>query len=309
MGVRRNIAGRSLALAGLRTLSLVFFVLVLVFALFSILPADPVRSLLGPHTTEAAVGALRQEFGLDQPLHVRFVAYLKGVVTMDFGRSFVTRRPVAPDVAVAFRNTLVYVSGALLLACLYSVLSSFVVTLRPPGSLRVVEALNGIFTSVPSLVVAVGIGVALLLTGLPPFVPVEYHRTVAASVALAIYPACTLSQILIHQMARLRHSTHVRAIRSFGYSELRLFCRTLLPGALPPWLAQLSNVAASLVAGSIVVEVVFSLPGLGRLVLQSVLRSDLPMIQAVVLMTAVSFLLLDGCMELVYRRYIRSYNV
>lgn len=290
-------------LAIVNRLSLILFLLVLVFFLFSALPADPVRALLGVNATEEAVEALRGEFGLDRPLLVRFVDYLGGAIRLDFGRSYVTRRSVGPDVVSAYCATLTYVGGALTLSLLYSLFTAVVAYFGARPLRQFIQAVNSVFTSIPSLVVAVGFGVTFLVGDLFAFIEAaSLRRTVMASVALAVYPACSLSQILIEELDQVRLTTYVVANRSFGFSELQLFVQPVIRNALLPWLAQLSNVAATLVAGSIVVEVVFSLAGLGRLVVQSVMRADLPMIQGIVLVTAGSFLLLDAFVELLYQR-------
>jgi ABC-type dipeptide/oligopeptide/nickel transport system permease component len=123
---------------------------------------------------------------------------------------------------------------------------------------------------------------------------------VISSVVLSVHPGCTLSQILIEETRNIKDKPFVLMGRSLGLPEIKVFQHYILPKALLPWGAQLSNVAASLVAGSIIIEVVFSLPGLGRLILQSVLENDLPMMRGIVLVSSVSFIILDFIVELIY---------
>ena len=282
---------------------LVLALLVIVFLIFSALPSDPARLILGPNASEQAVSALRQELGLDRPLDRRFTAYLTDLARLDLGTSFVTRRPVAPDVVVAARSTFTYVGWALLLALLYSLATSTHAYFAGERIRRLVQATNSALTSVPALIVALGVGLLFLGFNLLAFVKAgDVRNVVLASLALAVYPACTLSQILIEECESVRREQYVVAARSAGYGEQRLYWKVVFRHALLPWMAQLSNVAASLVAGSVIIEVVFSLPGLGRLILQSVLRVDFPMIQGVVLVTSLSFLALNFAAETLYAR-------
>jgi len=293
--------GTQLARSFLYNAGLIAFLLVLVFLLFSALPADPARLMLGTNASQQAVTELREELGLNQSLLTRFVQYLENVVTLSFGNSYVTRRPVAPDLFSAFNATLTYVGSALLISVVYSLLSTCLAYFGGKRPRRAIRVINSFFTSIPSLVVAIALGVLFLSTNALAFVePVSLRNVLTAALVLSVYPGCTLSQILIEESLEVRQAQYVTMGRSLGYSETRVFFSYVLRNAILPWLAQFSNVAASMVAGSIVVEVVFSLPGLGRLIIQSVLRSDFPMMQGIVLVTSISFLVIDFVMERVY---------
>jgi len=259
--------------------------------------------MLGVNATEEAVATLRRELGLDRPLTQRFSTYVSTLVRLELGQSYVTRRPVAPEIGAAFSATLTYVALALLASIAYSVFSTAVAYFGGSPVRRVIHGINGALTSVPSLVVAIGLGVLALGVNLLGFIgSADLRSTLTGALVLSVYPSCTLSQILIEETTRVRASPFVTAARSFGFSEARLFGAFVMRNASLPWLAQLSNVAASLVAGSIVVEVVFSLPGIGRLLVQSVLRGDFPMMQGIVIVTSITFLMLDFVAEQVYRR-------
>ena len=292
-----------LARSFLYNAGLIFTLLLLVFLIFSALPSDPARLILGVNASEEAVDALRRELNLDRPLYERFGIYLSDLAQLEFGTSFVTRRPVAPAILTAAGATFTYVGWALLYGVLYSLITAVLAYFGHRRTRSVVQAINNSFTSVPSLIVALGIGLFFLGFNVLGFVESsDLRNMLLASTALAVYPACTLSQILIEESDAVRRKQYVTVARSAGFSERRIFGAVVLRNALLPWLAQLSNVAAALVAGSVIVEVVFSLPGLGRLVLQSVLRQDFPMIQGVVLVTSISFLLLNFVTEQVYLR-------
>ncbi len=105
---------------------------------------------------------------------------------------------------------------------------------------------------------------------------------------------------MISEDRRIRRQLSVLAGRSIGLAESRLYFTRVLPQALSAWLAQLSNISASLLAGSVFIEIIFSIPGLGHLVAQSVLRQDYPMIQAILIICFFGFILLNWILERLY---------
>jgi peptide/nickel transport system permease protein len=295
--------GRFIRAAGwraLRTIGLAAFVLITVFLLFTALPADPARSILGSNASDAAVQSFEREHGLDQPLSHQFVDYISGLIVLDFGTSFVTQRSVGPRVWRALIATLNYVGAALALSMFLSIL----LTTLASWQRHVRDAIMNVtsaMTSLPALVYALGVGLLLLGTGVLNFIPsTNLQNLFSAAIALSIYPTCSLSQILIEKMEATRREGYVRTLKSIGRGRRYIHFRVVMRRALLPWVAQLSNVAAGLVAGSIVIELVFSLPGLGQLILQSVLQQDYPMVQAIVLISVLLFIVIDACSEVVY---------
>ncbi|NLP09014.1 ABC transporter permease [bacterium] len=284
----------------LHHLMLLLGLLILVFILFSGLPANPARSMLGLNASEEAVRALEQELGLDQPLQRQFLRYLNGLVHLDFGVSFVTRRPVHMDLFSAVWATLRYVSIALLVSLTASLalatLAHFHRRLR-----RVIWLAAAVVTSLPNLVWALGLGLLILKCRLLIIIPsIQIRYVFMAALALSLYPVATLSQILISEDRRINRQLFILAGRSIGLGESRLFFTRVLPQALSAWLAQLSNISASLLAGSVFIEIIFSIPGLGHLVAQSVLRQDYPMIQAILIVCFFGFILLNWALERLY---------
>jgi peptide/nickel transport system permease protein len=146
-------------------------------------------------------------------------------------------------------------------------------------------------------------------TGLGNFIAqTDLRNLIMASAALAVYPSCSLAEIAILESGAVARQPCVTAARSFGFSGMRIFWSYIFRTSVLPWFGHLTNVAASLVTGSIVVEVVFSLPGLGRLVIQSVLRSDFPMMQAVVITGVMSFLVINFATEQAVARFFSAHR-
>ncbi|MBN2001561.1 ABC transporter permease [candidate division KSB1 bacterium] len=287
-------------------ISLIFIMLLVVFLLFTALPADPVRLMLGVNASEHAVSALRHELGLDQPLFQQFFRYIKQLLIFELGTSYVTHRPVAGQIMEAFAITGQYVIIAIGASMTASLLF-FRLFFNRQKSQKIFYGICSFFTSIPGLIIAVGFGVLFLKIDILAFIPSMYTRNLLmASIVLSVYPTCSLYQILVQKGRAVQKTPFITAAASYGFSERIIFLKYLLPHSLLPWLAQLSNIAASLLAGSVFIELVFSLPGVGRLVAQSVLRHDYPMMQGIVLLTSFFFILINFCFDRLYRLFMSA---
>jgi len=297
---------RSLASKGARALLTAAFLTVVVssftFLLFDLLPSDPIRVTLGPNATDEAVTRLRHELGYDRPLLSRLGIYMLGVARLDFGQSLVTRRPVVKDVLDAYVTTLMYVGLALSISIVGSITLLGLARIGGGRLQSLLLLLTRAVISLPSVVVAIGVGVAMLAVLDPAVSYLADTRTaVMAGLTLAVYPTLSLTEILVLEGEVTLRLPYVRAARSFGFTERYIFWAYVFRSAMLPWLAQLSNLAASLVTGSILVELIFSLSGLGRLVLQSVLRNDSPMMQSVVIVGVLTFLCVNSLTAIALR--------
>lgn len=277
-----------------RVVLLLLLVSSVAFFAFSVLPSDPVRNMVGVNASEDAVTQLRHELGYDKPWSTRYVHFLLSIVRLDLGESLVTRRPVGPTLLHAYAVTLSYVGSALAIAVLASFLLLLSAVFGPEKFRSAVIRTAGLVTSIPSLVVATGLGVALA-----QFIPLEGLFSInvqsfgVAALSLSLHPSFSLAEIAIRASQRAEQAPFTAATKSFGFSDLRVFWMCIFRPALVPWLGHFSNVAAALVTGSVIVEAVFSLPGLGQLLVQSVQRGDLPMMQGIVLASVLGFFFLD----------------
>ena len=275
-------------------ISLLFGLLFLNFVLFHIIPTDPARIILGPNADNAAVEQLHQELGLDAPLITQFGNYTKGLFSLDLGTSYSTRRAVWPDVASSFKITLLCSFSALLLATIYSLLSAYITFISDSRSRRVFTILNGSLVSVPSLVIAIAFGLASIQWNLLGFIHSSDTRNIVMVIlVLAVYPSASLSQILLEQTLKLHQQTYILAVKSMGFTNSFIFWKRLLKNALLPWLSQLSNIVVVLIGGAAIVEVVFSVPGIGRLLFQAVLSRDLPVLQGILSTVIICFITIN----------------
>lgn len=272
-----------------RALALWLIVVAAAFALFHVVPNDPARTILGANAPESQVEELRRDLGLDRSLIQQFGTYSASILRLDLGVSYVDRRRVAPEVFGRLPLTLALGAGALLLTCLYLVL---VVVAHGIGLTRCVGVADFAMSSMPTLFAAVVAVIAV--SAAYPFR--HFGGTLAsvesvlallpASLVLALYPMATLSRMLRQQIREVSPAMFVTMARAKGLSEQQISIRHILPNAALPVVAALGNLIPAMLTAAFIVEIVFSLPGLGTLLIRSILQRDLPMIEGIVMINA-----------------------
>ena len=304
---------------------------VIVFVTMHILPGDVATMLLGEHATPAQFTALRHQLGLDRPVPVQYLDFVAEVLRGNFGTSLRNNTPALTEVLQAFPVTLQLALAALLLATLLGVPIGVVAATRPGGLWD-----NGLMTatlfgvSMPIF----WLGLMLLLVfgatldwlpigGLMPTgldVPRVTGMTVVdsllsgrpelirASVTYLILPAVTLATIPLAMIARITRSEmlamgsldHVRTARAKGMPERRVILRHILRNALVPVVTVIGLQLGLLLSGAVLTETIFALPGLGRLLVDSILARDYPVVQAAALFVALLFVVVNLGVDLAY---------
>jgi peptide/nickel transport system permease protein len=297
-GVGRMI-GRRL-LWGLLTLWVVSLV---IFFATELLPGDLAEAILGQAATEETVAAMRAQLGLDQPAPVRYWNWLSGVMTGDLGMSLANRRPVADLVWGRLGNTLFLAAYAAALAVPLS-LALGVLSALWRGSLfdRAANAATLSSISFPEFFVAY-ILIFLLAQGgwFPSMVRLSSGMGLGQMLYVTFLPALTLTLVVTAHMMRMTRaaiinllaSPYIEMARLKGMSPLRVILRHALPNAWAPIVNVVALNLAYLITGVVVVEVVFVYPGLGQLMVDSVANRDLPVVQAVALIFAAAYVLLN----------------
>ena len=295
-------------LLALPTLALVALA---VFFLIRLIPGDPAVVMLGEGADKAAVAALHRDLGLDQPLPAQFLAWIGHVLGGDLGRSISTNEPVAGLILTRFRLTATVVLIAVSLATLIAVSAGMLAAWRRDTrvDLAVVGA-STVVLAIPSFWLAL---LLLLLFGLKlgwlPFVGyVPFTEDALQAALFLVLPILTLtiteSGVLTRMMRssaievmRLEYVTHARAK---GLSEATVLRRHVFPNAFGPTLTLVGLTLGHLLGGIAVIETVFTLPGLGRLMVDSILARDYPVVQGCLLFTAVIYIAVNLVVDLCY---------
>ncbi|EEE2003521.1 glutathione ABC transporter permease GsiC [Salmonella enterica subsp. enterica serovar Kotte] len=278
-------------------------VAVLVFLFVHLLPGDPARLIAGPEADAQAIALVRQQLGLDQPLHVQFWHYITHVLQGDFGTSMVSRRPVSEEIASRFLPTLWLTITSMIWAVLFGMaigIAAAVWRNRWPDRVGMTLAVTGI--SFPAF--ALGMLLMQIFS-----VDLGWLPTVGAdSWQHYILPSLTLGAAVASVMARFTRSSFVdvlsedymRTARAKGVSETWVVLKHGLRNAMIPVVTMMGLQFGFLLGGSIVVEKVFNWPGLGRLLVDSVDMRDYPVIQAEVLLFSLEFILINLVVDVLY---------
>jgi peptide/nickel transport system permease protein len=307
----RYLGGRLLG-----TLVTLFGVAVVVFVVLRALPGDTITAKLG---TEAAsldagqVAALRHFYGLDQPLTAQFISWLGGVLTGNFGLSLDTGTPVSTLVGDALPVTFELAVLAMLIATPVGVLAGMFAAGRPGGARDLsVQGAGLVGLALPEFVLA-SVCVAVLAAVFAYFPSPGTYITITSSVSgnltQLLYPALVLSVGLAANIMRTTRSAYleaagtdfVRTARGKGLTGTRIRFRHVLPNAGIPIVTMVGIQFGYLLGGTVIVEQIFALPGLGRLLLNGILQQDYAIVQGTTLLIAVAFVLVNLVVDIAYR--------
>lgn len=293
-------------------LATLFAVSLLTFLMTSLLPGDPALQILGAeNATPEAIAAVRADLGLDDPLPVRYLAWIGDALTGDFGRSYRTNEPVSEAIIdrlpVTAEIGILAIVIALLVAIPVGMLSAYRAGTRTDklisstsfGLLAVPNFMVAIFLI---LIFAVWLGV-LPATGWVNFTdnPVQNLRSaLLPALSLAIAEMAVYTRLLRTDMIGTLQQDFVTMARVKGVSNRRILFRH----ALRPSSFSLMTVAGvqvgAIIGGSVVIETLFALPGVGRLLLEAVLVRDLLMVQGVALVIAISYVVVNFTVDILY---------
>ncbi|MGW4735775.1 ABC transporter permease [Streptomyces shenzhenensis] len=273
---------------------------VLVFLAVQALPGDVAGQILGKDATPDAVAALRGRLGLDRPAWERYADWMAGALHGDFGTSLVSQRPVGGEVAAHLANSALIAGVTVLFAVTGSIVLGVIAGLyrdRWPDHLISTVSLVGM--SVPEFVVATVLVLcfSIALPWFPAVVLYGADASVGQLLPAVWLPALALAVVMAAYIVRMARTSvidvmageYVTTARLKGLSSWRVVTRHALPSALLPTLHVIALNVAWLVGGVAVVENVFNYPGIGKLMLSSVQNRDLPVIQAVALVSAVVY--------------------
>lgn len=287
-------------LTGLLTL---FVISLLIFGAIELLPGDPAQEILGQSATPETVAALREQLGLNDPAYIRYLHWLGGVVQGDFGVSIANGRPIADLIGTRLWNTLFLAVFASCMAVPLAVTLGILAALyrnSPFDRIVNVGALSSI--SFPEFFVAYILIFFLAQSGwFPSIANVTPEMGFGATIYRTFLPALTLTLVVTAHMMRMTRasiinllaSPYIEMARLKGVPPRRVILRHALPNAVAPIINVIALNLAYLITGVVVVEVVFAYPGLGQLMVDSVSKRDVTVVQAAALIFAVAYVLLN----------------
>lgn len=277
-----------------------FFVSMVVFFAIRAIPGDPALVLLGTDSTPEERDNLRVVMGLDQPIITQFFIWLGRTLSGDFGYSYSQGRPVGEVIGSALSNTVLLGVTASVIAVILGIVMGNLATSRWRGTRRATDWAEAIFLSAPQYTVALLllIGFAVLIPVFPAgglatrgdggFADIAAHLALPA-LALALAPGAQMARSLKTSISSLQATELLPSLQARGLSPVRIAVHAH-HNALPPMITVLGIQVGSMLGGALFVENIFSIPGLGALVVQSVSLRDYQLVQAVSLVIAVIFI-------------------
>ena len=286
-------------------------VTIIVFLMMHFIPGDPVALLLGDYYTEATAAAIRAQYGLDKPLHTQYFLWLKRLFVGDWGSSIIANRPIFEDLMRRLPITLELIILSMAFALLIAIPAGVIAALRP-YSWRDYGAMTTALIGVSVPEFFMGILLILffsLLWGILPAVgyvpPTEslwgnLQHMILPAVTLGLARAALLTRLVRASMMEVIRLDYITTARAKGVREWAVVLKHALKNALIPTVTVLGLQVGFLIGGAIIVETVFSVPGVGSFGISAISLRDYPQVQAFVLLFALGFVLINLTVDVLY---------
>lgn len=274
-----------------------------VFAIVRLIPGDPARLLAGDFATEQIVDELRQRWRLDDPLPVQYAAYLGGVLRGDLGRSISTSTPVLPELTERFLRTLELAVAGIVVAAAIGVAAGVASAVGRSTLVDYVAtalALTGISTPIFWSGLILILLFSVTLEWLPAGGTGSLRHLVLPAVSLGLYGAGVLARQTRSGLLEVLGQDFVRTARAKGLPERLVVVKHALKNALIPVVTVLGDQFGRLLGGAILTETVFSWPGMGRYLIESISQRDYPAVQGTILVFAAAVVVVNLLVDLSY---------
>jgi peptide/nickel transport system permease protein len=270
------------------TALIVFGAMALLFTLSAIVPGDPATALLGPQATPAYRAQFIRDMGLDQPFHVRFLTFFGNLLTGNLGTDMLSGRPVSSVVLAVIPYTFILTFASIGLAVIIGVpLGCFAATHRGTAFDHALAFVSVAFIAIPSFVIAIFL--LLIFSTWLNWLPVlgegirgdywdQAKRLILPTVALSVGWIGFIARLVRTSMLEVLGENHIRTARAYGLSERLITYKYALKAACIPTIAILGLGIGRLLGGAVLVEIVFSRPGLGRLIFDAIATRNYPVL-------------------------------
>ena len=296
----------------LLTLPVMLVVALFVYGLLDFAPGDPAVFLAGEEASLEDIDRIRQTLGLDQPFYHRFTLWLLNVLQGDLGTSLFTGVPVSQMIVQRMPPTFTLMVMTLIVSVLIAIPLGALAAWRHNSTYdRSVMMVAVLSFSLPTFVVgymlAWGFGIEMRWLPVQGYIP--FSQGVWGSIKTLILPTLALSSVYVALITRITRATlletlsqdYIRTARSKGVGNQDILFRHALKNAAIPVITVIGSGVALLISGAVVTETVFSIPGLGRLTVDAILRRDYPIIQGVILLFSFLYVLVNLIIDLLYR--------
>lgn len=283
----------------------------LLFLLTVFVPGDPATALLGPQATPEYARQFVAQMGLDQPVHVRLWRFFGSLLSGDLGTDVLTGRKVSDAIGAVLPYTLALTGTAMGLAVVLGVPLGCYAAVRPGSAAdSVLAGVSVALIAIPSFVVAIGLllvfsiwldWLPVLGTGRDDSLGEQVRRLVLPTIALSAGWVGFIARLVRTSMLEVLQAPYIRTAQAYGLPAWQVTYKYALKNACIPVLAVLGLGVGRLLGGAVLVEIVFSRPGLGRLVLDAINSRNYPVLQGAVLVVVVLFVLTNLLVDMAYQ--------
>jgi peptide/nickel transport system permease protein len=287
----------------LSTIPVLLGISLLLFFMLRMLPGDPAQVLAGEMATEEEVEIIRSQLGLDRPIYVQYLFFLGRLTCLDLGRSARTQNPVIEEIWARLPNTALLAVAAMTLACLFGIPAGIISAMRPYtwiDYLFTSVALFGISMPVFWLGLMLIVVFSVALQWLPAGGTGTWKHMVLPSLALSSFVVAFVARMTRSSMMEAFSQDYITTARSKGLKEEVVIIKHALKNALIPIITVIGLQFGHLLGGAVLTETVFAWPGLGRLIVDSILARDYSMIQGAILIFGLLYILVNLVTDLLY---------
>jgi len=283
--------------------SVLLGVVTLVFFLIHMIPGDPVDIMLGENALAADKEAMRQDLGLDQPLHLQYLSYLSGVVRGDLGTSLLSRQPVLKEIWSRFPASVELMAGAMFVALSLSIPLGILAAMKPRS---LMDALAMLVSFLGAAIPSFWLGPLLILlfaihlNWLPVNERGGLEHLILPAITLGTALAAILSRMIRSSLLEVLGEDYIRTARAKGLRERTVVLKHALRNALLPVMTIVGLQIGILLSGAIITEFIFDWPGLGTLLLQSIHTRNYPLVQGCILFIATVYVVVNLLTDIAY---------
>lgn len=287
----------------LSTIPVLIGISLLLFLMLRMLPGDPALVLAGQMASPEEVENIRHQLGLDRPIHLQYAVFLSRLVRFDLGRSARTQNPVKQEIWARLPNTILLAVLAISLACLFGIPAGIISAVRPYTWIDYVvtsTALFGISMPVFWLGLMLVVVFSIVLNWLPAGGTGSWKHVILPSLTLAAFVVAFIARMTRSSMMEALSQDFTTTARSKGLKERVVIIKHALKNALIPIITVVGLQFGMLLGGAVLTETVFAWPGLGRLIVDSILARDYPVIQGAILVFGLLYILVNLVVDLLY---------
>lgn len=287
----------------LLTIPVLLGIVVLLFVMLRSLPGDPAEVLAGVHANQQEIELLRHQLGLDRPLYIQFFSYLVRVAQLDLGVSTRTEKPVIEEIRARLPNTILLAVNAMLLACILGIPAGIISAIRPYSKLDYVvtsASLFGISMPVFWLGLIMIMIFSIGLQWLPAGGIGTWKHAVLPSVTVGLLMVAFIARMTRASMLEALNQDYINTARAKGLFSRTIIIKHALKNALIPVITVVGIQFGTLLGGAVLAETVFAWPGTGRLLVDSILSRDYPVIQGTILTFGLMYVLVNIMVDMAY---------